>query len=246
MTQLFSRLRERFDVGLSFEDIFDAPTVAALAARLDASSRKHDVVSQALSDAPTDARGVPLSFQQQRIYVLSRLDPTRYNYNVVEVARLLGPLDFEALEGSIAAICKRHEILRSTFSEGRGETVQTVGTFVPRLELLDFGSCARNRRAAAIERQARKFAQQPLELDREPPFQVQLVRLAADDHALVTKIHHLATDGWSQRLFWKELEAHYGARRTERWPGCLSQAFNIETSLTGSERGRKRRLPGNS
>ena len=213
VTQLFSRLRERFDVGLSFEDIFDAPTVAALAARLDASSRKHDVVSQGPSDAPTDARGVPLSFQQQRIYVLSRLDPTRYNYNVVEVARLLGPLDFEALEGSIAAICKRHEILRATFSEGRGETVQTVGTFVPRLELLDFGSCARNRRAAAIERQARKFAQQPLEIDREPPFQVQLVRLAADDHALVTKIHHLATDGWSQRLFWKELEAHYGARR---------------------------------
>ena len=57
----------------------------------------------------------PLSFQQQRIHVLSRLDPTRYNYNVVEVARLSGPLDLEALEASITTICMRHEILRSTF-----------------------------------------------------------------------------------------------------------------------------------
>jgi amino acid adenylation domain-containing protein len=214
VTQFFSRLRERFDVRLSFEDMFDAPTVAALAARLDASRKKHAAVSQARADTPADARSIPLSFQQQRIYVLSRLDPTRYNYNVVEVARLLGPLDAEALEASIATICKRHEILRSTFSEGAGETVQTVGAFVPRLERLDFEPCAKSRRAAAIGRQARKFAQQPFELEREPPLQAQLLRLAKDDHALVTKIHHLATDGWSQRLFWKELETHYAARHS--------------------------------
>jgi amino acid adenylation domain-containing protein len=214
VTQVLSRLRERFDVELSFEDIFDTPTVAAMAARLDASWRGHAIVSPALRDAPADARSVPLSFQQQRIYVLSGLDPTRYNYNVVEVARLLGPLDLAALESSIAAICKRHEILRSTFSECSGETVQSVGTIFPRLERLDFGPCAGSRRAAAIRRQARRFAQQPLELEREPPLQVQLLRLDEDDHALLTKIHHLATDGWSQRLFWKELEAHYTAGRS--------------------------------
>jgi amino acid adenylation domain-containing protein len=214
VTQLFSRLRERFDVALSFEDIFDNPTVAALAARLDASKRRQGAASQASPETPMDTLIVPLSFQQQRIYVLSRLDPTRYNYNVVEVARLRGPLDIEALEQSLAAICMRHEILRSTFSEGPGETVQTVGTFVPRLEQLDLGPCAMGRRAAVIERQARRFAQQPLELEREPPLQVQLLRLGEDDHALVTKIHHVATDGWSQRLFWKELEAHYAAGRS--------------------------------
>ena len=75
---------------------------------------------------------VRLSFQQQRIYVLSRLDPTGYNYHVVEVARLSGPLDVDALEASIATICERHEVLRSTFLERLGEPVQTVGTARPR------------------------------------------------------------------------------------------------------------------
>ena len=92
--------------------------------------------------------------------------------------RLLGPLDFEALEGEHRGDLRAPRGAALGLLERRGEPVQTVGTSVPRLELLDFGPCARNRRAAAIERQARKFAQQPLEIDREPPFQVQLLRLA--------------------------------------------------------------------
>ena len=213
VTQMISRLRERFGANFSFEDIFDAPTVAAMAARLESSQWDDAAVSLTLRDLPTFARNVPLSFQQQRIYLLSKLDPTRYNYNFVEVARLLGPLDFEALETSITTICKRHEILRSTFFDRLGEPVQTVGEIWPRLEYLDLRPCAENRRIAAISRQAEKVARQYFKIEHEPPLQVQLLRLDEHDHALVIKVHHLATDGWSQRLFWGELEAHYSASR---------------------------------
>jgi amino acid adenylation domain-containing protein len=213
VTQMLSRLRGRFGVNFSFEDIFDAPTVAAIAARLESSKWDHAAVSPTLSASPTDTRSVPLSFQQRRIYVLNGLDPTKYNYNVVEVARLCGPLDLEALEASITTICKRHEILRSTFSERLGEPVQTVGEIWPHLEHLDLGPCAENRRTAAIRRQAKKSARQSFKIEHEPPLQAQLLRLDEDDHALVIKVHHLATDGWSQRLFWEELEAHYSASK---------------------------------
>jgi amino acid adenylation domain-containing protein len=213
VTQMLSRLRERFGVNFSFEDIFDAPTVAAIAARLESSKRDDAAVSLTLSVSPMDARSVPLSFQQRRIYVLSGLDPTKYNYNVVEVARLCGPLDVEALEASITTICVRHEILRSTFSDRLGEPVQTVGETWPRLERLDLGPCAENRRIAAIRRQAKECARQPFKIEHEPPLQVQLLRLDEGDHALLIKVHHLATDGWSQRLFWEELEAHYSASK---------------------------------
>ena len=123
MTQMLSRLRENFGVEFSFEDIFDMPTVAALAARLDSARRGHVAPSPALRGTTAKARSAPLSFQQQRIYVLSRLDPTRYNYNIVDVVRLFGPLDVEALQSGIATICRRHEILRTTFSERSGDTV---------------------------------------------------------------------------------------------------------------------------
>ena len=217
VAQMLSRLRARLGVDLSFKDIFDAPTVAALAARIESSGKDSAAASPPLRDTPADACSVRLSFQQKRIHVLSGLDPTGYNYHVLEVARLSGPLNLDALEASIATICERHEVLRSTFREGTGEEemgepVQTVGTAVQRLEHLDLRPCARTRRAAAIERQGRELLSQPFDLTKEPALRAQLLRLGNDDHALVIKLHHLVTDGWSQRLFWKELEALYGAR----------------------------------
>ena len=119
VAQMLSRLRARLGVDLSFKDIFDAPTVAALAARIESSGKDSAAASPPLRDTPADACSVRLSFQQKRIHVLSGLDPTGYNYHVLEVARLSGPLNLDALEASIATICERHEVLRSTFREGR-------------------------------------------------------------------------------------------------------------------------------
>jgi acyl-CoA synthetase (AMP-forming)/AMP-acid ligase II/acyl carrier protein len=76
VTQMLSRLRVRFGVDFSFKEIFDAPTVAALAARIESSKTNADAASLSLEGTPADPRGVRLSFQQQRIYFLSRLDPT--------------------------------------------------------------------------------------------------------------------------------------------------------------------------
>src|SRR5262249_58651145 len=117
-----------------------------------------------LNDTPADAHDVRLSFQQQRIHVLSRLDPTGYGYHVVEVARLLGPLDVDALVTSMATICERHEVLRSTFPDGSGEPLQTVGTARARLERLDLRPCAKSGRAAAIQRQGGGAARPTLHL----------------------------------------------------------------------------------
>jgi amino acid adenylation domain-containing protein len=212
VTQMLSRLRERFGVNFSFEDIFDAPTVAAMATRLESPKGGQTAVSVTLRSL-TDLRSVPLSFQQQRIAVLSSLDPTGYNYNVVEVLRLSGALDVEALGESIKTICKRHEILRSTFTDPRCKPVQILSEIGPRLEYLDLGPCAEKGRIVAIGRQAMIFAHQPIKIEHEPPLQAQLLRLHEYDHALAIKIHHVATDGWSQRLFWKELEALYSASK---------------------------------
>jgi amino acid adenylation domain-containing protein len=207
--QMLSRLKAGFGVDFSFKDIFDAPTVAALAARIE-SSEAEPAASVGFGHTP-DASSGCLSFQQQRIHVLSGLDATGYNYHVVEVVRLRGPLHVDALAASIAAVAERHEVLRSTFLERQGEPVQAVGKDRPALECLDLGPCVKRGRAAAIRRYARQFARQPFDIARRPPFRAQLLRLDGEDHALVVALHHIITDGWSQRLFWEELEALYAA-----------------------------------
>ena len=212
MTQMLSRLRAYFGVDFSLEDIFDAPTVEALANRLESFGRKPAAISLSLRNIPTGGDNARLSFQQQRIHVLSRLDPTGYSYHTFEMARLSGRLDLDVLEESIAAICERHEVLRSIFFERLGEPLQTVTGARRQLERLDLGPCAKGGRAAAIRRQARQLLHQSFDIENEPPLRIQALRLGQDDHALVIKLHHLITDGWSQRLFWNELAALYGAK----------------------------------
>ncbi|SEO02454.1 non-ribosomal peptide synthetase [Bradyrhizobium sp. OK095] len=210
-TQMRSRLRERFNVDFSFEDIFDCATVSALAARIETATTHRQTLLPAWRQA--SAADAPLSFQQQRMYVLSRLDPTRYNYNVVEVAVLKGMVDIAALSASLTAICARHEALRSVFIEHQGEPSQRVLQSPPRFERIKLKPCPADKQAAMIRREALKLAQYPFDLAHEPPLKVTLLSFDKSSHALVVNVHHLVTDGWSQRLFWEELAAHYSAAR---------------------------------
>ncbi|WBL80177.1 amino acid adenylation domain-containing protein [Bradyrhizobium xenonodulans] len=222
-TQMRSRLRERFNVDFSFEDIFDCATVSALAARIETAAAHRETMLPAWR--PAAAADAPLSFQQQRMYVLSRLDPTRYNYNVVEVALLKGLVDVSALSASLTTICARHEALRSVFIERRGEPVQRVLQSPPRFEWIKLKPCPADKRTAVIYREAARLAQYPFDLSREPPLKVTLLSFDRSSHALVVNVHHLVTDGWSQRLFWEELAAHYAAARKARAATLPSLTF---------------------
>lgn len=211
VTQMRSRLRERFNVDFSFEDIFDCATVAALAARIETTTHR-DPMLPAWRQAASEG-AAPLSFQQQRMYVLSRLDPTGYNYNVVEVALLKGEVDLGALRASLASICANYETLRSVFVERDGEPVQRVLQAPPRFERIKLKPCPAHRRSAVVRREALKLAQYPFDLAREPPLKVTLLSFDKSSHVLVVNVHHLVTDGWSQRLFWEALAAAYSAAR---------------------------------
>ncbi|MBR0793123.1 amino acid adenylation domain-containing protein [Bradyrhizobium manausense] len=223
VTQMRSRLRERFNVDFSFEHIFDCTTVGALAARIETTAHR-DAMMPAWRPQASEA-DAPLSFQQQRMYVLSRLDPTRYNYNVVEVALLKGGVDIAALQTSLASICQRHEALRSVFVEREGEPVQRVLRRAPRFERIKLKPCPAQRRAAVVRREALKLAQYPFDLAREPPLKVTLLSFDKSSHALVVNVHHLVTDGWSQRLFWEALAAGYSAARKDGTSALPSTGF---------------------
>src|SRR5262249_23202433 len=153
VTQMLSRAREHFGVALSFEDIFDSPSVDSLAMRIQSSDRGGEL--SRLGSESADPAGGDLSFQQQRIHVLTELEPA--TYHVIEVARLRGSLDVDALTSSLATICERHEALRSHFFVQLGEPKQKVGTTPLRLERLPVERCSPPKRMAAIRRHAQEW-----------------------------------------------------------------------------------------
>ncbi|HEV2735383.1 MAG TPA: amino acid adenylation domain-containing protein, partial [Longimicrobiaceae bacterium] len=115
-TRVASRVRGAFGVELPLRALFEAPTVTALSARVDALLRE-DGGTQAppLLPVPRDGRPLPLSFAQQRLWFIAQMAPESPAYNMPYALRLRGPLDPAALERALAEVVRRHESLRTTF-----------------------------------------------------------------------------------------------------------------------------------
>ncbi|WP_431877566.1 condensation domain-containing protein [Amycolatopsis sacchari] len=193
-TRLVGRVRAELGVELTIGTVFDAPTVSRLAAALDDSARKRP----ALTPMPRPRR-VPLSFAQQRLWFLYRIEGPSPTYNVPLAVRLDGPLDLDALRAALSDVVGRHEVLRTIYPEFEGRPYQQVLDWTPTLHV--GGSVA-------------EAARRAFELDREPPFEARL----CDGQVLSLLTHHIASDGWSGERLLADLTAAYTARLHGRRP----------------------------
>jgi amino acid adenylation domain-containing protein len=155
----------------------------------------------------------PLSFEQEPIWIHSKLAPHLPLYNEIVTVRRTGPLDVRALEGSLAEIVRRHEAWRTTFDQVGGEVVQVLQP-PPQfsLPLCDLSTLPEGEREREAFRLATEVAQRPLDLVRGPLLRTMLVRMAEGMHRLYVVMHHLVHDGMSvHSVFLPELVALYEA-----------------------------------
>jgi len=157
-------------------------------------------------------KAVPLSFPQQRLWFLQRLDPADPSYNIPMAYRIDGHLDVPALERSLEGVVRRHEALRTTFVVEGDTPVQVVGP-PPRvrLELVDLAGEGEERALAY----AAMDGAEPFDLSHGPLYRVRLFRIDAGAHVLVITVHHIVFDGWSVGILLSELARGYAAERGE-------------------------------
>jgi amino acid adenylation domain-containing protein len=208
-TRVLSRLRDAFGVELPLQTLFEAPTVSALARVIAEARRGTAPLLPPLRPTP---RGelLPLSFPQQRLWFMDRLAPDSHTYNIPLAFALRGPLDAAALSGAVAGVMDRHEVLRTRFVEVDGQPWQEVlpaGTF--RVPLADLSGLPREDRERELIRIGREEGERPFALSRGPLLRAALVRLGAEEHALLLTLHHIASDGWSEEILDRELSALY-------------------------------------
>jgi amino acid adenylation domain-containing protein len=211
-TQVASRLREIFEVDVPVRWIFEAPTVAGLAARVEA-GRLSAPAEPVPPVRPADRRGpLPLSFAQQRLWFLDQLEPGGVSYNIPGAVRLRGPLDLDALARSLTEIVRRHESLRTVFPTAAGEPYQLVRPpHVVEVPLLDLTALRPEEREPQAKTLAVASGRRPFDLVRGPLFRAQVLRLDEEDHVLLVEMHHIASDGWSLGVLVRELGALYEA-----------------------------------
>ena len=154
----------------------------------------------------------PLSFAQQRLWFLNQLQPENPAYNESKAVRLTGFLDLAALKKALNEIVARHEILRTTIVTVDESPLQVVAdSRAVELPLIDLEALPVTGRDSEAERLITEMIRQPFDLSQDLPLRVLLLRLADQEHILLIVKHHIASDGWSSGIFWKELNALYRA-----------------------------------
>ncbi|HEV7515809.1 MAG TPA: condensation domain-containing protein, partial [Thermoanaerobaculia bacterium] len=225
-TRVAARLRERFGVDLPLRRLFEAPTVAELAAAVGAALAAGASGAPAAPTLGPRQRGpeIPLSFAQERLWLLDQLDPGSAVYAIPAAVRLAGPLDIAALAAALGEIARRHEALRTTFAGRPAGPVQIVAPAatptVPSVPVVDLAALPADPRAALADTLATAAARRPFDLAAGPLLRTTLLRLSPEDHLVLWNVHHIVADGWSLGVFLRELGALYGALREGR-PAAL-------------------------
>jgi len=211
-TGLLARVQEVFGLELPLHQFFEMPTVARMAAEIEASSRTASGADAApIPPVPRDGR-LPLSYAQERLWVLYQLDPEAPRHNVPVAFRLEGELDPQGLVESLQSIVARHEILRAAFRAGEDGPVHVLADAAPvEVGLTDLRELADVEREAEVRALVDEESRRPFRLERGPLYRALLLRTGAEEHVLVLTFHHIVFDGWSLGVLERELGRLYRA-----------------------------------
>jgi amino acid adenylation domain-containing protein len=209
VTRLISRLRIVMGVELPVQTLFQAPRVAQLAGRLDDAA----AARPALRPMPRPRR-LPLSFAQQRLWFIHKLEGPSPTYNMALALGLSGRLDPEALRLALKDVVVRHESLRTTFPETDGRPRQRI-TAPGRVRIeWEVAEVAADEVPAALT----AGAGYAFDLAEQLPIRGLLLRVGPTEHVVLVLIHHIACDGWSKGPLARDLMTAYTARVRDQEP----------------------------
>ncbi|HVS00128.1 MAG TPA: amino acid adenylation domain-containing protein, partial [Thermoanaerobaculia bacterium] len=217
--QMISRLRQTFDVELPLRVLFEAPTVAALAAEVGRRRRPAGGERPSITSFHKERNGTPppLSFAQERFWTGRQLEARTVASTIPMVIRLDGALDLDCLRRALQEIVDRHEVLRTSFREEEGRPVQTVQP-AARVEIpvVDMERVPPAGLMAEVLHWSTRDGRTHFDFERGPLFRLTLFRSSPAESVLLYVVHHIAFDGWSSSVLMGELAALYNAFRQGR------------------------------
>jgi nonribosomal peptide synthetase DhbF len=216
-TILATRIRRVFGVDLPLRDVFESRALHALASRIEVATVGNDRQgTMPAIERASDGGLAPLSFSQHRMWLIQSLDPQNTAYNMSGAIRLNGEIDVAALSSAIAEVCRRHEILRTTYDMVDGDIVQL--THELQGDPISFSDLTvqYSDPEAEMMRRVNAEARRSIDLAKGPVFSCALMRVGPNEHVLQTTVHHIAGDQWSIGLIGREISALYNAAREGR------------------------------
>lgn len=222
-TQLMSRIRRDFNIQIPLRDIFSYSTLSKLADLIDRQLKSTVTYSENLLIKPIDVIAkIPLSFAQQRLWILEQLLNNPGLYNVSIGFELKGTLSLNYLQQALISLIERHEILRTTFHATKDQPIQIVHPIEPEKILKDgfeFHDCsAMHDQSQFVNQCLKSELTRAFDLATGPLMLIKILKLNHTRHVLIITLHHIITDGWSMPILIKELSAYYNHYRNNSTP----------------------------
>ncbi|MDF5727434.1 MAG: non-ribosomal peptide synthase/polyketide synthase, partial [Rhizonema sp. PD38] len=210
-TQLVSRIRTSFKVELPLRSLFAAPTIAQLVPNIQRLQQQDSASAPPILKRAENAE-LPLSFAQQRLWFLDKLNPNSASYNIPVGLRLVGTINFVALKQSLIEIIHRHEALRTNFVAVDGKLSQIIQT-EPNwtVTVVDLQHLPVTEQKTAAQKLLQQQVIEPFNLAHEALIRATSIVLSPTEQWLLLCMHHVVSDGWSMSVFVQELTKLYNA-----------------------------------
>lgn len=227
VTQIQARISEVFGKDINYTIIFENSDINMLSKIIEDNDQKYTDKFESNDD--TLSNPCLLSYSQQRLWFLERLNPGSYQYNISKGLFIRGDLNIKALEDSFNKIIRRYKVLQSYFVEDNGVPVQRYNEEATlNFNYTDLRNVYGNKKELEIENTIISSVAAPFNLEKAPLLRAQLMHSQEKEYLLILTAHHIIFDGWSFGVLLKELNMLYE---------CITQKnkIEIETPVQYSE-----------
>ena len=209
-TRVMSQIRETFQVEIPLRRLFERPTVRGLAESIEEALREGAGLEIPGIERVSREGRIALSYAQERLWFLDRLEPGLAAYNIQVKVKIRGGLKLWGMEEGIRRVMRKHEVLRTRFEEEEGGGVQVI----EREEAVDIVEIdVRGMREEEQEEEVRRIskgeAEKGFDLSRLPLLRVRVIKRGEEEHIAVMTIHHIVCDGWSLGILMREVAEEY-------------------------------------
>ncbi len=223
-----NRVQEKLDKSVPVKAVFLAPTLEELADYL--TDHYPEAVRHLEADDSVQGRAraikriprqgnLPLSFAQQRLWFLDKLEPGSPFYNISGAVRLSGCLNEKALGNCVNEVVRRHEILRTTFTNSDGRAAQVISPAqMIQIPVIELKHLSDEKISSEIQRLADEESRTPFDLEKGPLIRASLLRISDQEHIFLLSMHHIISDGWSVGIIIKEVAALYESYLSGKLP----------------------------
>lgn len=195
--KLLAAIETVFDVNLPLRDIFEAPRLMDMAARIDM-CRTEPTHSETLPRIDA-SKPQPLSLDQERMWFASRDNSPIYNMPVLYT--LTGPWSMPAVETSLLAVCRDHAMLRTRYFNGDAGPLQALTEPCPlMLPLVDLSGLPEEMALTTAQLLADQASRMLFDLQTGAVVRLAVFRLSLEQHMVNLTVHHIAADGFSMPL----------------------------------------------